>query len=145
MRLKNVKNAFGKNLIFSNMLDAETGYLIDTYNEKNIIENDFQLLKETTIIRFRPIRHWTDSKIRAFSFCCVVSMTLVRLMQWMTLQAGYEMSPNVLKDELTDIEEVINVYSLKEAERMITQRSAVQEKLWKIFNLEEIKEMLLLQ
>ncbi|MCK5057646.1 MAG: hypothetical protein KAT34_13375 [Candidatus Aminicenantes bacterium] len=62
----------------------------------------------------------------------------------MAQQAGYEMSTNVLKDELTDIEEVIYVYSLKEAERMITQRSAVQNKLWKIFNLEEIKDMLLL-
>jgi transposase len=143
--IKKREKRFGKNLIFSNMLDAETGYLIDTYNEKNIIESDFQLLKDTTIIRFRPIRHWTDSKIRAFAFCCVVSMTLVRVMQWMAQHAGYKMSPNVLKDELTDIEEVINVYSLKEAERMITQRSAVQDKLWKIFNLEEIKEMLLLQ
>ena len=127
------------------MLDAETGYLIEKYNEKNIIESDFQLLKDTTIIRFRPILHWTDSKIRAFAFCCVVSMTLIRLMQWMVQQAGYEMSPTVLKEELTDIEEVINVYSLKEAERMITQRCAMQDKLWKIFNLEEIKEMLLLQ
>lgn len=143
--IKKREKRFGKNLIFSNMLDAETGYLIDTYNEKNIIESDFQLLKDTTIIRFRPIRHWTDSKIRAFAFCCVVSMTLVRVMQWMAQQAGYTMSTNVLKDELTDIEEVINVYSLKEAERMITQRSAVQDKLWEIFNLEEIKEMLLLQ
>lgn len=143
--IKKREKRFGKNLIFSNMLDAETGYLIDTYNEKNIIESDFQLLKDTTIIRFRPIRHWTDSKIRAFAFCCVVSMTLVRVMQWMAQQAGYKMSANVLKDELTDIEEVINVYSLKEAERMITQRSAVQDKLWEIFNLEEIKEMLLLQ
>jgi len=32
------KKPFGKNLIFSDMLDAETGYLIDTYNQKNIIE-----------------------------------------------------------------------------------------------------------
>jgi len=142
--IKKREKRFGKNLIFSNMLDAETGYLIDTYNEKNIIESDFQLLKDTTIIRFCPIRHWTDSKIRAFAFCCVVSMTLVRVMQWMVEQAGYKMSPNVLKDELTDIEEVINIYSIKEAERMITQRSAVQEKLWEIFNLEEIKKMLLL-
>jgi transcriptional accessory protein Tex/SPT6 len=66
-------------------------------------------------------------------------------MQWMVHQEEYKMSTNVLKDELADIEEVINVYSLKEAVRMISQRSAVQEKLWKIFNLEEVKEMLLLQ
>lgn len=142
--IKKRKKRFGKSLIFSNMLTAETGYLIDTYNEKNVIEDDFHLLKDNTIIRFRPIRHWTDSKIRAYAFCCVVSMTLVRVMQWMIEQVGYKMSPNVLKDELTDIQEVVMVYSPTEAERKITERSIVQDKLWKIFKLEEIKKELLL-
>ena len=142
--IKEREKRFGKSLIFSNMLEAETGYLIDTYNEKNIIEDDFHLLKDITIIRFRPIRHWTDSKIRAYAFCCVVSMILMRVMQWMTEQAGYKMSTNVLKDELTDIQEVIMVYSSTEAERKITERSAVQEKLWRIFKLEEIENNMLL-
>lgn len=136
------KQRFGKSLIFSNMLDAETGYLIDTYNEKNIIEDDFHVLKDVTLIRFRPIRHWTDSKIRAFAFCCVVSMTLIRIMQWMTQQEGYKMSTTVLKEELTDIQEVIMVYSPGDAERKITERSAVQKKLWEIFKLEKIKKQL---
>ena len=59
-------------------------------------------------------------------------------------QVGYKMSPNVLKDELTDIQEVVMVYSPTEAERKITERSIVQDKLWKIFKLEEIKKELLL-
>ncbi len=142
--IKKREQRFGKNLIFSNMLEAETGYLIDTYNEKNIIEDDFHLLKDVTIIRFRPIRHWTDTKIRAYAFCCVVSMILLRVMQWMTEQAGYKMSTNILKDELTDIQEVIMVYSSTEAERKITERSVVQEKLWRIFKLEEIEKKMLL-
>ncbi|MBN2260526.1 MAG: IS1634 family transposase, partial [Clostridiales bacterium] len=138
--IKKREKRFGKNLIFSNILEAETGYLIDTYNEKNMIEDDFQLLKDNTIIRFQPIRHWTDSKIRAYAFCCVVSMILMRVMQWMTEQQGYKMSANVFKDELTDIQEVIMVYSASEAERKITERSAVQDKLWRIFKLEEIEK-----
>jgi transposase len=136
------KQRFGKSLVFSNMLDAETGYLIDTYNEKNIIEDDFHVLKDVTLIRFRPIRHWTDSKIRAFAFCCVVSMTLIRIMQWMTEQEGYTMSTTVLKEELTDIQEVIMVYSPGDAERKITERSAVQKKLWGIFKLGKIEKQL---
>lgn len=133
---------FGKNLIFSNMVTAETGYLIDTYNEKNIVENDFHLLKDTEIIRFRPIRHWTDSKIRAYAFCCVISMTLMRVMQWKTEQAGYRMSPNVIKEELTDLQEVVMVYSSTEAERKITERSTVQGILWNLFRMEEIESKL---
>jgi transposase len=136
------KKRFGKNLIFSNLLNAETGYLIDTYREKNIIEDDFHLLKDPLLIRFHPIRHWTDSKIRAYAFCCVVSMILVRVMQWKTEQAGYPMSPTVLKEELTDIQEVVMLYSPTVAERKMTERSFVQSKLWNIFHLEEIQQKL---
>jgi len=46
------------------MIAANTGYLIHTYSEKNVIVDDFKLLKDNTITCFRPIRHWTDSKIR---------------------------------------------------------------------------------
>jgi len=138
------KKPFGKNLIFSDMLDAETGYLIDTYNQKNIIEDDFQLLKDPTIIRFQPIRHWTDTKIRAYAFCCVVSMTLIRSMQWKAAQAGYKMTPKVLKEELADIREVVMVYSPTHAKKKITDLSRVQKELWNVFKLNEIEQALAL-
>ena len=134
---------FGKNLIFSDMVAAETGYLIDTYTQRTIIESDFQLLKDETIIRFRPIRHWTDTKIRAHAFCCVLALTLMRVMQWKAHMAGYTMSPQFLKDELSDIQEVIMVYNQAEAHRKITERSRVQEKLWHLFRLNEIEQVLL--
>ena len=69
-----------------------------------MIESDFQLLKDETIIRFRPIRHWTDTKIRAHAFCCVMALMLMRVMQWKAHVAGYTMSPQFLKDELSDIQ-----------------------------------------
>ncbi len=118
--------------------------MIDTYHDKNVIEDDFQLLKDSAIIRFRPIRHWTDTKIRAYAFCCVVSMILMRVMQWKAQTKGYKMSPKLLKEELSDLQEVVMVYSPTEAKRKITQRSFVQNKLWQIFDLEEIEKNLLL-
>lgn len=138
------KKRFGKNLIFSNELEVETGAMIDAYREKNVIEDDFRLLKDTTIIRFRPIRHWTDTKIRAYAFCCVVSMTLMRVMQWKTERAGCRMSPSLLIEELADLKEVVLIYNLTEAKRKITARSSVQNRLWDIFKLGEV-EMSLLQ
>lgn len=137
------KKRFGKSLIFSNMLEAETGYLIETYHRRNTIENDFQLLKDHTIIRFRPIRHWTDSKIRAYAFCCVVAMTLMRVMQWKAQQHAYTMSPALLKDELSDIRAVIMLYASNQARRQIADKSAVQKKLWDIFRLEEVEKLML--
>jgi len=63
-------------------------------------------------------------------------------MQWMTEQEGYKMSTNVLKEKLTDIQEVIMVYSSGDAERKITERSTVQKKLWEIFKLGKIEKQL---
>ncbi|MBW2709499.1 MAG: hypothetical protein JRD04_09515 [Deltaproteobacteria bacterium] len=54
----------------------------------------------------------------------------------------FPVSYTVLKDELIDIQEVIMIYSSTDAERKITERSAVQEKLWKIFELEKIENQL---
>lgn len=133
------RQRFGKNLIFSNMLHAETEYLIDTYSQKQIVEDDFHILKDPHIIRFRPIRHWTDTKIRAYAFCCVMSMALMRVMQWTAQRTGFKMGPELLKEELSDIREVVMVYSHNNATRKITDRSAVQEKLWEAFQLHEIE------
>jgi transposase len=136
------KKRFGKGLIFSDMIGAETGYLIDTYHHKDAIESDFQLLKDSTIIRFRPLRHWTDSKIRAYAFCCVVSMTLMRVMQWKAQRIGYCMSPHVLKEELSDIQEAVLVYGPLDVRRKVTDRSAVQSKLWEVFKLGDVEQHL---
>ena len=138
------KKRFGKSLIFSNMVDADTAYLIDTYHQRNVIEDDFRLLKDEAIIRFRPFWHWTDTKIRAYAFCCVLALTLMRVMQWKALQAGYRMSPRLLKDELSDIREVLMVYSRTEASRKITECSTVQKKLWEEFKLDDVKQKLLI-
>jgi transposase len=129
---------FGKNLIFSNMLDAEPGYLIETYNDKNSVEDDFHLLKDENIIRFRPIRHWTDTKIRTYAFCCVMALTLMRVMQWKVANTLYQMSPKLLKDELSDIKQSLLVYSLTETRTKITHRSAVQKRLWEVFKLDDV-------
>jgi transposase len=139
------RKRFGKNLIFSNMLDADTGYLIATYNQRTKIESDFQLLKDETIIRFRPIRHWTDTKIRAHAFCCVMALTLMRVMQYKARKAGYRMTAKLLKEELSDIREVVMVYDQKDARRQMSQRSAVQSRLWDTFGLAEMEQMLLHQ
>ncbi len=116
---------FGKNLIFSNMLHAETEYLIDTYSQKQIVEDDFHILKDPHIIRFRPICHWSDTKIRAYAFCCVMSMALMRTMQWTARRTGFKMGSEQLKEELSDIREVVMVYSHNNAPGKITDRSAV--------------------
>ncbi|MFQ5584920.1 MAG: hypothetical protein ACE5GL_10835, partial [Calditrichia bacterium] len=136
------KKRFGKNIIFSNLLEAKSEDIITTYRDKNKIEDDNKLLKDKEIICFNPIRHWTDSKIRAYAFCCVMSMTLIKIMQLKADFNGYKMSAKVLVEELRDLKEIIMIYSNRRAKRMISQQSTVQSALWDIFKMEEIKKII---
>ena len=40
--------------------------VITEYHAKERIDDDFKLLKLPKLIRWRPCRHWSDTKIRAF-------------------------------------------------------------------------------
>jgi len=134
------RKRFGKNLLFTTRTMADEGWVIEQYRQKDKIEQDFELLKNPELIRFRPVRHWTDTKIRAFGFCCVMSLVLLRVMLMKCEQAGIRMSAPVLKQELADLKEVIMVYSPDNAARKISRRGAVQDHLWKLFDLETLEK-----
>jgi transposase len=126
---------FGKNLLFSDQTNASAEWVIDQYHSKDKIEDGFKLLKDPGLIRWQPMRHWTDSKIRAFAFCAVMSLVLIRVMELKAAKAGLRMSPAVLKEELTDLREITMIYEDNTAQRLISRRSSVQQKLWDLFQL----------
>ena len=85
------------------------------------------------------MRHWTDTKIRAFTFCNVMALMLIRIMEYTATVNDIKMSPQILKQELKDLKEVILVYTENKVQKKITHRSTVQKELWKIFNLDDMK------
>ena len=133
---------FGKNLLFCSDLKAPSGWIIEQYRSQDRIEDDFKLLKDPGLIRWRPSRHWTDTKLRAFGFCCVMALLLIRIMEIKAAQAGLRMSPAVLKEELSDLQEIVMVYDTHTAESQITQRSSVQQRLWDLFDLGSVEKKL---
>lgn len=80
------------------------------------------------MIRWRPGRHWTDTKIRAFGFCCVMALALIQVMLQKMDRAGLWMSAAVLKEELTDLKEILMIYDENHANMKITQRSSIQQR-----------------
>ena len=134
-RIAEQQKRFGKNLLFANGPDADAPWVIHHYRGKDRIEDAFKLLKNPELIRWRPCRHWTDTKIRAYGFCGVMAMILIRLMERKVALAGLPMSPTLIKEELTDLKEGIMVYENETAQAKITNRSAVQQRLWDLFGL----------
>ncbi len=130
----------GKNIIFSDKTDAESGWIIAQYKQKEKVEDDFKVLKSPDIIRFRPVRHWTDTKIYAYGFCCIMALILIKVMQIQADRIGLKMSPAVLKEELKDMKEIIMIYGKDRAEKQISQRSSIQQKLWELFDLMQVEK-----
>lgn len=136
------RKRFGKNLLFCSNPKADSHWIINHYLNKERIENDFKLLKDPTLIRWRPSRHWTDTKIRAFGFCCVMALVLIQVMLQKVERAGLRMSAAVLKQELIDLQEVLIIYNEHQADMKITQRSTIQQQLWDLFDLGSIERHL---
>jgi len=138
------RKTFGKNLLFTSKINASIEWVIAQYKDRNDIEDVFRTLKDVELIRIRPLRHFTDSKIRAHIFCCVMSFLLIRLMQQKAYAANLKMSHTVLKEELSDLKQIIMVYENKNAEIKISQPSTIQQKLYNLFQLEKTESLLTL-
>lgn len=136
------KKYWGKHILFSSSLNKTYQNIIDSYNSKDKIEKGFELLKSPDLIRWIPMRHWTDSKIRAFAFSCVMSLILIRIMELKLEKENLKMSPNVIKQELLDLQQAILIYDEKKATSKITAKSTIQKKLFEIFKLDHYETLL---
>jgi len=137
--MENKKKFLGKTLLFASNTKEENSNIIDLYHSKDKVEDGIKLLKNPNLINWQPMRHWTDSKIRAFAFTNIMALTIIRLMEYKAIISGLKMSPEVLKQELKDLKEVILIYDEKTAQKKITHKSTVQKKLWEIFKLCDIE------
>jgi transposase len=135
LKVEEKKKYWGKHIIFSSNLNKTYDKIIEFYNSKDKIEKGFELLKSPDLIRWIPMRHWTDSKIRTFAFTCVMSLTLIRVMELKLEREHLKMSPNVIKQELQDLQQAILIYDKNKVINKITNRSSIQNRLYEIFNL----------
>jgi len=71
-----------------------------------------------------------------------MALAVIRLMQRKAERADLKMSANVLKEELSDLKQVIMIYSQERARTQITHRSRVQQRLWELFDLDAVEKQL---
>ena len=69
---------FGKNIIITDNTDWTTGDIVEASLDRWQVESRFRSSKDEDLVGTRPLRHWTDSKIRCHLFTCVVAMTYLR-------------------------------------------------------------------
>ncbi|MGI8491452.1 MAG: IS1634 family transposase [Acidimicrobiales bacterium] len=130
---------FGKRILFSDHHDWTHAQIIAAYRSQSEVEADFRQMKDTKVVGFSPMFHWTDQKIRVHAFYCVLALTVARLMARQATQAGYPQSVRELLHTLAGIQETVLIYpstgGRPRARRMTTDMTATQRHLYDLFEL----------
>jgi transposase len=73
------------------------------------VENHFRLSNDDDLIATRPIRHWTDNKIRCHLFSCVVALAYLRRLELKLAAAGINRTAEDVMDDMRHLHSVLTV------------------------------------
>jgi len=143
-KLKRIR--LGKRILCTNNDDWSTEQIILASRAQHHVEDAFKQMKNPHWVSFSPAFHWTDQKLRVHTFYCVLALMLSSLLQRKAAQANIRLTIPALYEQLSDIEEIINLYPPEgeskrgrlRAEYILSERSPLQEKLCKIFDIHKI-------
>ena len=132
---------FGKHVLVTSHDDWPVPEVIAGYRSQSEAEFSFRQLKDTHVVSFSPMHHWTDHNIRVHVFTCILALQLAHLMRRKAAQAGLSLSVRQLLAQLAGIGETVLIYpstgGRPKARRMITELSGDQQKLHDVFGLDQ--------
>ena len=133
---------FGKRVLFTDKGPelASTAQVVADYRSQEAAESDFRQLKDPKVVSFSPMFHWTDQKIRAHVFYCVLALMVARVMAREAARAGLPLSVRELLASLAGIQETVLLYQGERgrprARRVTTEMDDTQRRLYKLFGLD---------
>lgn len=133
---------FGKRILFTNRTEWTPGEVVAAYRSQNDVEASFRQMKDTQVVSFSPMRHFTEQKIRIHVFTCVTALTIAHLMRRETEHAGLHLSVRELLNQLASIEETVLLYhdgnkGRPRARRMLTDHSETAKRLGELFGIDD--------
>jgi transposase len=130
---------FGKHVLITDHDNWPVPEVIAGYRSQSEAEFSFRQMKDTRVVSFSPMHHWTEHNIRVHVFTCVLALQIAHLMRLRAARAGLRMSARELLRELAGIGETVLLYhgdrGRPRAHRMLTETSPAQDKLADIFGL----------
>ena len=113
------KAMLGKNIIITDNMDWSTREIVEASIDRWQVENRFRVSNNDDIIGIRPIRHWTDSKIRCHLFTCVAAMVYLRRIELKLAARGIN---RTAEDVMDDMRHLHYVLTLRNKDRKPTRR-----------------------
>jgi transposase len=118
-RISRKREMFGKNIIITDNTDWTTREIVEASLDRWQVEDRFRLSKNDDLVGTRPIRHWTDSKIRCHLFTCVAAMTYLRRLELKLTSAGIN---RTAEDVMDDMQRLHSVLTLNKGSRKPIRR-----------------------
>ena len=130
---------FGKHVLITSHDDWPVPEVVAGYRSQSEAEFSFRQMKDTRVVSFSPMHHWTEHNIRVHVFTCVLALQIAHLMRLRAAHTGLRMSVRELLRELAGIGETVLLYhggrGGPKAHHMLTETSPAQDKLAGIFGL----------
>ena len=122
---------FGKNIIITDNTDWTTREIVEASLDRWQVEDRFRLSKNDDLVGTRPIRHWTDSKIRCHLFTCVAAMTYLRRLENRLSAAGVSRTAENVMEDMQHLHSVLtlNKGAVKPLRRLETPSKTQSEVL----------------
>ena len=130
---------FGKHVLITSHDDWPAAEVVAGYRSQSEAEFSFRQMKDTRVVSFSPMFHWTEHNIRVHVFTCVLALQAAHLMRLKARRAGLDLSVRALLGELGGISETVLLYQggkgRPRAHRLLTETTPAQDKLSGIFGL----------
>jgi transposase len=122
--------SFGRSIIVTDNTDWTTTEIIEANLDRWEVEHCFRDSNSTMSVR--PIRHWTDSKIRCHLLCCVVALCYLRRLELRMLSAGIKRTSKDILEDLSNLHSVLLIgKKTNRPHRMLEHPSKTQEEALK--------------
>ncbi len=91
-RIERHIDRFGKNVLITDRMDWSTDEIVRASLDRYMVEQNFRQTKDNDLVNMRPMRHWTDSKIRCHILSCIVALSYLRLLELRLTKDGLKLS-----------------------------------------------------
>ena len=108
-RVRRKRESFGRNIIITDNTDWPTSDIVQSSLDRWEVENRFRLSNDYELVNARPVRHWTDSKIRCHLFTCIVAMTYLRILELRLLSNGIKRTASMVMDDMRHLHSVLSL------------------------------------
>jgi len=140
-KLKRIR--LGKRILCTDNHDWTTEEIILASRAQYHVENAFKQMKDPHWVSFSPVFHWTDQKLRVHAFYCILALMLSSLLQRNAAHAGIQLTIPALYEQLWEVKEIVTLHPPESksgrgrlrAEYLLSERSPIQDKLCKIFDI----------